>query len=320
MKRRAVPTLVGILLFAAAGPAAAKFCGDAVEGKDVPCSCGDIVVSSIKLGDDPVAATSCEGDGLVVRASEAPAGITIDLNGRTLRGGKRGAGLWILDGGPGGATVTSSSGRASIEGFRDGISGRGNRSVRLVENVDVREPHRDGVTLGGGDYEVRSVTVADAGRDGFSLDGHDYRCNATQAQRSRRFGYFVNGQNAVVGRAQGGNTAEDSGNDGFHVMGNNLRLNVCTASGGKKDGITLRGAGHELTGCVARSNGYSGIVGDGGGLAFYNNKADDNGRNGLAITGMRLVDGGGNEGSGNRGDGLARPAVQCEIGGVPCHP
>jgi hypothetical protein len=318
--RRAVPIFVGICLLAAAGPAAAKFCGDAVNGQDIACACGDIVVSDLKLTDDPVTGEVCRGDGLVVRASTATAGLVIDLNGRTLRGAKRGAGVWVVAAGPGGARVISSGGRAAIEGFRDGVSARGEGSIALVENLDVRDTARDGVTLGGGDYEIRAVTVTGAGRDGISLDGHDYRCHGTRVSRSRRFGYFLNGQNAIVGQVQNGNTAEQSGNDGFHLMGSGFRLNLCTSTGNGRDGVTLRGSGHELTGCAARGNAHSGIVGDGGNLGFFNNRADDNGRNGLAVTGLRLVDGGGNSGSGNRGEGSQRPATQCEIGGTPCKP
>ena len=318
--RRAVPIVLGIFLLAAARPAAAKFCGDDVAGADVPCDCGDIVVSNLTLADDPVTSTECGGDGLVVRAPEASAGVTVDLNGKTLRGGKRGTAIWVVDGGPGGVRVVSSGGRAAIEGFRDGIVARTAQVVALVENVNVRRCSRDGVSLGGADYQVRAVDVSDAGRDGFALGGRYYRCDGTSAVRSGRFGYFIDGQNGTIGRVQAGNTAEQSGNDGFHIMGSGMRLNLCVATGNRKDGVTLRGAGHEVTACDARGNAHDGISGEGANLAFYANGAEDNGRDGLAVTGGHLVDGGGNSGSGNRGEGLQRPAIQCEIGSAPCQP
>lgn len=320
MKRRAVlPSVIGMVLMIGA-PAGAKFCGDNVDGVDVACACGDVVVSSVVLDGDPVAAGQCDGDGLVVRTTHPETQVTVDLNGKTLHGGKRGTAIWVVDGGEGGARIVSGSGRASIVGFRDGVVGRGPRGVSLVENVELRDCERDGVRLNGVDYEVRSLAVSGVGRDGISLDGRGYRCNGTRATRSGRFGYFIDGSNAIIGTPQAGNSAEDGGNDGFHLMGSSLRLNLCTATGNRKDGITLRGSGHEITGCTARGNGQDGVSGDGGGLSFYGNAADDNARNGLAVTGVRLVDGGGNHGTGNRGNGLQRPAIQCEIGGTPCQP
>jgi hypothetical protein len=314
--RFAVPLSLGLCLFAS--PAAAKLCGDDVAGVDVPCACGDIVVSSLVLTSDPVATGTCNADGLVVRAAEATTGVTIDLAGKTLRGSKTGTGIWVIDGGPGGAKVISSGGRAMLEGFRDGLVARGERGVSLLENVDVRYSHRDGVRIQGTDFEVREVEVNDAGRDGFLLDGRNYRCHATKALRSKRFGYFIDGQNAVVGFATGGNAALDGGNDGFHLMGSGHRLNGCEAARNRKDGVSVRGAGIQLNACRANDNGGDGIAGEGGKLAFYFNRADDNRRHGIIVGGTELVDGGGNSGSGNRGERLPRPAVQCEIGSKPC--
>jgi hypothetical protein len=101
-------------------------------------------------------------------------------------------------------------------------------------------------------------------------------------------------------------------------MGSGHRLNACEATANRKDGVTLRGAGFELNGCRAQRNGIDGISGEGGRFGFFGNHADDNGRNGLVVGGLDLTDGGGNSGAGNRGNGLQRPAVQCEIGGQPC--
>lgn len=317
--RRAVPLILGVC-FIAVSPAWAKLCGDAVDGKDIPCACGDIVASDLVLDGDPVTTVACTGDGLVVRASDAAAGVTIDLNGKTLRGGDHGAGLWVVDGGPGGATVVSRSGRGAIEGFRDGIVGRGVTGVARLENVDVRRSGRDGVRLEGDGYEVLSVVVENAGRDAFSLDGSNYRCDASRASGAGRFGFFINGDNAIIGKVKGGDVAERAGEDGFHLLGSRHRLNVCTATGSQKDGVSLRGAGLVVTGCSASSNGVDGISGEGSQVALYSNRADGNGRNGLVVTGLRLEDGGGNSGSGNRGEGQQRPAVQCEIGSTTCKP
>lgn len=316
--RRMVPLALGILWVLGGTPAAAKPCGDDVAGKRVACACGDVVVSSLTLGDDPVVSTTCDGDGLVVRVPEAAEGVTIDLKGRTLRGGERGAGLWIIDGGPGGAKVVSSSGRGRIEGFRDGIVARGARAVALVENVDVRRPGRDGLRLHGGGYRVLSVTVEGAGRDGLALDGRDFVCRSSRAAGNGRFGFNVNGRNSVLGLPGAGNTAEENGRDGFHLMGSGHRLNVCEALRNRKEGVSMRGGGQEIVGCIARGNGTDGIAVEGGDIALFLNRAEGNARNGIKVSGVRLLDGGGNRGADNRGEGQQRPAIQCDIGGNPC--
>ncbi|MDX2168922.1 MAG: hypothetical protein SF182_17755, partial [Deltaproteobacteria bacterium] len=134
------------------------------------------------------------------------------------------------------------------------------------------------------------------------------------------FGFHVGGQNAIVGRPLGANVAEDGGNDGFHLMGSGHRLALAEATRNRRDGISLRGAGFEVTASVATANGIDGISGEGGDIGLFSNRADGNARNGLVVSGLRLVDGGGNSGSGNRGEGQQRPAIQCAIDGTPCKP
>src|SRR5262249_44514762 len=108
MKCGAVLVFVPLALLLALPPGAhAKLCGDDVGGQDVPCECGDVVVSDLVLSDDPVTQAPCPDDGLVVRAPAAGHGLTIDLHGKTLRGSARGIGVWVLAGGPGGARLVS---------------------------------------------------------------------------------------------------------------------------------------------------------------------------------------------------------------------
>ena len=60
-QRCAWPLLCLVLWLAPIG-AHAKLCGDNVGGHDVPCACGDVVVSDLTLTDDPVARTVCPHD------------------------------------------------------------------------------------------------------------------------------------------------------------------------------------------------------------------------------------------------------------------
>src|SRR5205814_4378675 len=102
------PLAALLVLALLSGKVEAKLCGDDVGGQDVACACGDVIVSDVVLGAaDPVTQERCAGDGLVVRAPQASKSLTVDLHGQTLRGLGHGAGLLLLDGGPGGASVVS---------------------------------------------------------------------------------------------------------------------------------------------------------------------------------------------------------------------
>jgi len=301
--------------------AGAKLCGDKVEGVDVPCECGDVVVSDLTLAGDPVTSATCPRDGLIVRASEAKQALTIDLAGRTLRGNGRGVGIWLFQGGGAGARVVSTGGRGVIEGFRDGIIGQGPVSVSLIDGITVQKVKRDGMRL----FDVaataiRNTTVVDAGRDGFWVSGKGYRLTGTRALRSRRVGYHLMGTDAFIGMAGAGNVAEESGGEGFSVMGRGHRLVECVATRSGQEGMKLSGMRYEIVDCRAQDNGGDGIAGRGMEWRVAGSKAIDNDNNGLAVSGRAIVDVGGNVGSGNRGRKQRRPVIQCRLGEATCTP
>jgi hypothetical protein len=311
---------VGVLAaFLAAGRAEAKLCGDDVDGRDVACDCGDTVVSDLKLDDDPVARTVCQKDGLVVRALQAARGISIDLNGKTLRGNGSGIGIWIVAGGPGGARVRSVGAPATIEGFDHGLMAGSADSLDRLENVVVIRSKRDGVRVGANGYRIDSVEVRDAGRDGFALGGRGYQVTNTRAVGSKRFGYALMGQTGSIGRPGAGNAAEYGADAGFKIMGAGHVIVDCLALDNKGDGLNLHGNGHEVNGCHALGNAKAGVTGMGAGLQVAGNEARDNAREGLELRGPRLTDAGGNRASGN-GAAAAATTVQCAVNGAACKP
>jgi len=318
MKRcAAVLCLVAILALVPAAWAG-NLCGDDVAGIDVPCGCGDIVVSDVVLKNDPVTTEICGDDGLIVRAAEAARGVTIDLRGHTLRGGSRGTGILVLHGGPGGARLISSVRRASIEGFADGIFAHGATSLALLENIEVVNSHRDGIRVDAVGYEIRNAEAHHAGRHGFSLAGRGFRLSATRAVGAARAGYFVMGQDATLGAPGAGPVTEAAGDVGFNVMGMGHTLLDCVARGSAKDGVMLMGSVIDVRGCTATDNRADGIGGMGSAVRLSNNRADGNARHGIVVDGPQVEDQGGNSGAGNRGDGARDGAVQCEIHRQPC--
>jgi hypothetical protein len=227
-----------------AGTAEGKLCGDDVDGRDVPCACGDVVVSDLRLGDDPVAAAPCPTDGLVVRARPGAArGLRIDLGGRTLRGSGRGRGLWIVAGGPGGAHVESTGQPAVVDGFGEGLVAVGEHTLAAARGLRVERPRRAGVRVHGRGWSLVDVAVTDAGGDGFSLGGSDFRVDGTRAVRSRGSGYAIAGRQGVLGDG-GGLVAEESGADGLALSGRGHRLARCrvTASGRRDVRVSARDA------------------------------------------------------------------------------
>lgn len=297
----------------------AASCGDDVNGRDVPCACGDIVVSSVVLGDDPVVnGAPCSGDALTVRNPDSPRTLVIDLHGHRLQGTGSGAGLRVLAGGPGGAEVVSSGGTGTIAGFEDGIVARGSDALALVEDVVVSRAGRDGLRISGTLFQVRRVEVHQAVRDGFSLAGSGFAISDTRASDCGRYGYFVMGHSGRIGSTGAGNLAERSGVAGFNVTGTGHSVAECAATFGRKVGVHLQAATMDVRGCRATDNGGNGIEGLGNDWRISGNEALRNGGDGLSVRGIGLIDEGGNLGQDN-GESVASGApVQCAISGAAC--
>lgn len=297
----------------ASGPASAGLCGDQVDGADVPCACGDIVVSDVVLGDDdPVTGDVCRGDGLILRAAGLQA-ITVDLAGRALRGDGTGHGIVVIFGGDLGARVISSGGRASITGFDSGVVSAG-PDLQLLQGVDIRDAVRDGVRVRGPGVSIRDVSVTDVGRDGFAFSGRGFTATGNRSLGSGRHGFLVMGHGGGLG---GGNRAVANAGAGFLLTGGSHWIEDCTATANGKNGIEIVASGLSIERCTVESNIGSGIGGHGGSWRLTDNLADGNGRHGINARGPGMLDGGGNSGRGN-GFLMARGGVQCAIGSSPC--
>lgn len=277
------------------------------------------MVSSVVLDDDPVTASECPSDGLIVRGTQTEAPLIIDLNGKTLRGSGKGAGIWIMSGGAaGGATLVGGPG-AVVAGFREGVLASGSEPGSLIRHLIVRNSARDGVRVSGTGYRIEEVESYSSGRDGFSLAGRAFTVVGSQAVSSGRFGYLITGQKGVVGTTRDAlNRATLSGVTGFNILGSGHRLVECESLHNGRDGIALSGAQHEVISCRAENNLGNGITGTGSGWLLRTNTTRANRNHGLLVRGVGLIDGGGNRGTDNLGELSQRTAVQCEIGGAAC--
>ena len=297
-------------------PAFAAVCGDNVAGQDVPCRCGDTVGSSVVLTDDPVTMTQCRRHALVVSLGREVTGVEIDLNGKTLRGSGKGAGLWVTSGGSDGVRIVSNSTPALIEGFRDGIAARTMGTVQVIDNVIVNNSVRDGIHILSDGVQIRDSEAYNSGRDGFFVRGEAWVLQGLHAFNSGRHGLRVSGNMGTIGVRRSGVTIESSGHTGINVMGIGHRVIDCVVIGGRGDGVTTGGVYHEVNGCLVVDNDGTGLKGGSHFTRLQNNRAEHNGLNGILFPGSGIQDGGGNVGFGNGAENSI--AKQCEIGGAPC--
>lgn len=300
----------------AAEEAYARMCGDSVDGRDVPCFCGDTVGSSVVLTDDPVTTRQCPGDALVVRVSLTREELQIDLNGKTLRGSGRGAGIWVMAGGRNGAKIVSNGAPATIQGFRDGIIGRVKNTISRIDNVTLLNNSRDGIRVFADRVQIHDSEARGSGRHGFSVRGRFWLLEDVRAVNNRRDGFNVTGTAGMLGIRRGGALAEGNGRNGFTLMGSTHRVVECIAVGGG-DGVVASGAGHEINGCVAAGNRGDGIKGTASFSRVVGNLAERNGGDGLVFRGYRVEDLGGNLAYEN-GLRESRQVKQCEIDRTPC--
>jgi len=232
-----VPAL-GILALLVA-PARAGVCGDDVDGKRVACSCGDIVVSDVRLRvDDPVVSGRCPHDGLIVRAAVTTDSIDIDLAGQVLAGSGHGYGILVERGGTDGAAIVSTtSGKQArpgeIVGFGTGIFSPMSEGVRRIENVNATANARDGVRLNARGAILLDLKTNRNGRTGLALRGRGGR---------------------VVGLE-----SNDNGNAGARIMSQGTIVSG-SAARNERHGIVLGGASNDISGFSALENRGVGVA------------------------------------------------------------
>lgn len=242
---------------------ASSTCGDHVDGRRVPCKCGDIVTTDTKLvRTDPVVAQSCPIDGLIVRAASVAEGIVLDLNGLTLRGAGTGTGIRVEAGGADGALVLGGEGeeRASVVGFATGISAQYAGTLRRVERVAVRSSRRDGINLRTRGTLLVDVESSDNAGHGLRLTGEGGRLIDVVAERNGKSGIYALGPGTFVsGRAI------DNKSHGLVADGREIEVRDMVARGNGGRGIVVRGPRTTIGGTVSEGNVLTDVVPRSGG-------------------------------------------------------
>jgi hypothetical protein len=240
------PRVVVLCLVLSGGLAhAVRRCGDDVDGRAVPCDCGDVLVSSRTLGgDDPITSRTCPGAGLLV---DLPPGrsATLALGGRNLVGSGRGYGVQVFRGGDGLAIV----GPGAVQRFGVGVfANRG--GVTKIADVTAAENAGDGFDIVGDGYAVSGCEAVRNGRDGFALRGRGFRVDGNRAAENARNGFAAAGRAATIGAARG-NESAGNGRDGFRIRGRGHEVDAATASGNRRHAVVARGAGNRIADAAA---------------------------------------------------------------------
>jgi hypothetical protein len=260
--------------------AGAARCGDEVDGRTVPCDCGDVLVASRTLGDaDPITTRICPGSGLLVNV---PAGqsATLALGGHVLAGSRRGFGIQVLAGGDGGLTILGPGG---VRGFDVGILATGG-GVARVAGVTAAENASDGFHLVGERYVVAGCEALRNGRDGFALDGIGFVVEGDRALANVRHGFQLAGRGGSIS-GTAGNEAAGNGRDGFRVRGRGHDLEGAVATANGRHGIAAHVPQGRVAGAVASANGRRGIRAAGADLVVSGNETRDN-RSAIEVRGV----------------------------------
>jgi hypothetical protein len=320
-------------------------CGDTAGpgGSNVPCSCGDTVVTNTLLtspaqdpiNGDPVVSTEdadlCDGDGLFIAPPNATR-MALNLGGNTIRGKGAGIGITIV-----GTDVRVNIRNGRVRNFATGLTNVGNATgdarisaITVDNNVDglhiegnsheidgnqALDNTGTGVRVLGNSNKVQINQVSRSGANGIEVNGNGNDINTNRLNRNIGSGIVVQGDNNAMDH----NTVENNGLDGIAVVGNGdgdpntLELWKNKVNKNRGNGITVNGNNHEISANQANLNLQDGIAVDGTGNHLDTNVARENKGDGIIVTGTGNFDDGGNLGKKNGG-------VQCVIDGVNCIP
>jgi parallel beta-helix repeat protein len=220
--RAGIVVAVGVAALAVAGPALAANCGDTAGpgGTDVPCACGDTVVTDTVLTkDDPVVKANCPADALIIATS----GLLLDLGGNTLTGSGNEAGVRVE------AADSVEIVNGKISRFNRGIDATNpSMSGGFIEDVRVSDNKDDGIKIEGDDNALVDVHADKNGRHGVNLVGARNDVEDSRADKNAQDGIKVQGSNGTLTD----NSAKKNGSKGIDAPGaNDGGGNTCKKNG-----------------------------------------------------------------------------------------
>jgi parallel beta-helix repeat protein len=318
------------------GPTDHAICGDSVNAfsatgdpecnyfpantnQDIPCDCGDTVLSDTKLnGGDPVTFTTCTGEGLVIGAN----GITLNCDDLSLTGSGIDDGILISS--KSGVTVKNCLISEFANGIEadscDGLTLKSNKLLFNFENginfvsttnslLKANFSHDnddDGISLDG-DSDGNTVDGNKANSNGGA--GIDVESTSSgnsvihnTVERNQEPG--INLEEDATGNSVAQNSVSRNNSDGIMVEesanGNFITSNVVNDNA--DDGIDIESNDNTVFGNRGNRNSGNGLESDNSaatGNLFTNNVFNFDGEHGVCANTGTATDGGGNGGHGN---------------------
>jgi len=246
-------------------------------------TCAQVVTTDAFLTGD----LTCPGkSGIVVGAP----GITIDLNGHTLRG-DRSTGTFGIDDDAGFAGVTIRNG--TVRNFFDGVhTSNGANSVKIFDLV-ASATTESGIGVNGASASV-SASTATGNADGMVLVGDSARIQGSTASGNAESGVSADGDSDAIKAS----TVFGNGTFGIAVGGDSVSIQASTFSGNGFEGIFVGGEGSVIKGDRAEANGFAGAESD---LV----------RLGIVVTGFTTFPKGTNVARGNDDPAQCMPSTLC---------
>ncbi|HYB98033.1 MAG TPA: hypothetical protein VEC57_02755 [Candidatus Limnocylindrales bacterium] len=225
-----------LVLTAVPASASAAACGDELPQGRVACACGDTVVTDARLlATDPVVASVCPIDGLIIRAGELAESIQLDLGGQMIRGSGSGAGVRVVYGGSHGAAIVGAPAGAhgTIAGFGTGLRADAGNRVARVSRLELRDNRFEGARL-----RIAGTLLEDV-----------------VARHNRGDGLYLRG----TGGRLVGVRSEENGQNGIRLFTRGMAVDAIAVRNARS-GIIVDGADNDLAAASARDNGRDGVL------------------------------------------------------------
>lgn len=291
-------------------------------GGNIPCQCGNTLTASRTLvsGVDPIVASTCTGDGLIINTAE----VVLDLNGNKLRGSGSGAGV-LIDNGVNNVTIK----KGRVDGFQTGIGTgteidtAGTTNGSTIEGIRPNVNTGHGILLKGDNNDLIGILAKRSGINGVTVIGNNNLFQDHNDEYNGFHGLFVQGDfNQLIDNRTSENAKAKTGSgDGIHVEGSNNTIEGSDVTKLNINGIVVVGNENTLNAnSVEKQKGVGTQGGDGIRVDGDNNVLTDNAAAANTGFGIRVVGAGDATASTGNQVSLNRKQPQCSIYGATTPP
>jgi parallel beta-helix repeat protein len=260
-----------VVIFTFISPAAAQTCGGAVA-----CTCGYTITASRTFSSaDFAGVKTCPADALIIGAN----GITVDVNGKTIRGSKGAGTVGLRIEGHTGVTVTD----GRFEAFETGVRIANGSTDVTIDGIEAYRNAGNGILIESDGNEVIASPGRHNGINGMRITGNNNTVRLSNNEYNGNHGFLVEG----IGNQLISNWASENNDHGIVVAatgdGTLVQTNRITKL--NRHGIFVDGASNvRLEGNFATKQRNFGInIVNGIDAVLINNKVTES--SGISVTG-----------------------------------